>query len=250
MGWIDLYDAEGGLINLDAFGLLGLRLDVPSPSYDTETETIEGMDGEIVIARKLNPRELTAVFWSKSSDYQESLKNRNKIYAYLGSGQEYYVGESNVAGLRWLVRVGEWNPQRINSKIQEIEIPLISKSGKSESNNVVERIFNTPSFRYKNEGDTRIDMRAQTETEIVFKGASNNLEITNITTGDVWKYNGSATANDVIVLKGVRSTKNDNSIFGQTNMRLISFAPGWNDLEVKGETGPFELTIRTRFYFL
>lgn len=250
MGWIELYDKEGQLINLDAFGLLGLRLGIPSPSYEVETEMIEGVDGEIVISQKLKPRELSAVFWSKSSDYQESLKSRNRIYALLGNGGEYYVRESNVPGVRWLVRIGDWNPQRINSKIQEIEIPLIAKSGKSESANIIKRDYTDLSFGFFNDGSVPIDMRAQEDTEITFTGTSNGLSIKNLTTGDMWTYEGATTTTDVINLKGVRSLKNGQSIFGHTNKRLLSFAVGNNEIEVSGASGDFSLTISTRFYFL
>jgi hypothetical protein len=249
MGWIELYNKNGQQIDLDSLGLLGLKLGIPSPSYDVETESIEGMDGEVEIDLKLKPRNLTAFFWSKARDYEDSLYKRNEIYGLLGNGKEYYVEESKNTGKRWKVRVGDWDPNRLNSRIQEIEIPLIAKSGVSETATVQTRTFTSLLFRFKNEGNRAINMRNQNETEIMFSGASTGLTITNKTTGEQWKYNGNTTANDVLLLKGVRSLKNGSSIFGSTNKKLIGFAPGWNDFEITGATD-FTIEIRTRFYFL
>lgn len=250
MTWINLYNKDGQKINLKSLGLLGLRLGIPSPSYETESESAEGGSGEIVIEEKILPRELSAVFWIMSNSYKESLLDRNKAYAILGNGKEYYVEESNNPGRRWLARIGGWNPERINPRIQEFEIPMIAYTGLAESVNVISRSYSDISFNFHNEGDRIINMRHQTETELIFKGASDGLTITNLTTGDVWEYTESTAANDTILLKGVRSLKNGESIFGRTNKRLISLAAGNNELKITGNTGAFELTIRTRFYFL
>lgn len=250
MGWIDLYDKHERKINLEAFGLIGLKLAIPSPSYSVELETIEGMDGEVEISRRLLPRNLTATFWIKSADYEDSLKARNDLYGFLGNGQEYFVAESKNPGRRWKVRVGDWDPKRINSRVQEIEIPLIAKSGLSETIILADRKFKKSIFSFDNEGNRVIQMTNQAETEIEFRGESSRLTITNRSTGDVWRHEGSTTAGDTILLKGVRSFKNGASIFGATNKKLLSFAPGHNDIIIDGAGADFELTIRTRFYFL
>lgn len=104
-------------------------------------------------------------------------------------------------------------------------------------------------FSFHNIGDEVIDLRAQSETEIEFNGVSNGLTIRNKTTGDTWSYSGSTTANDIVLLKGIRSTKNGESIFKDTNKKILTFAPGWNDIEVSGATD-FALTLRTRFYYI
>src|SRR5699024_1306520 len=70
--------------------------------------------------------------------------------------------------------------------------------------------------------------------KITYKGNSENLRIRNLTTGDEWAYNGTTNTSDVIVLEGIRSTKNGLSIFRQTNKRLLTLAPGWNEFEIVG----------------
>lgn len=230
--------------------LYGLRLHIPSPSYDMPTVNAEGRGGVIVLEKTLQPRSITAEFFTKSNSYIDSLKLRDELYALLGNGNQIYIAESHNPIKRWKVHVEGWSPDRIARKVFKFEIPLLAEMGVAESINVIEKRFINTSFTFRNEGSIVIDPRQQRETEITFKGVSNGLTIHNLTTGDVWTYNGSTVAEDVITLKSVRSLKNDVSIFGQTNKRLLTFAPGNNEIKISGTSGDFELTIRTRFYFL
>lgn len=250
MNLINIFDSNGDELNLSVLGLVGLKLGIPSPSYEVATEKVEGSDGIVVIDKTLNSRSLTAEFYTKATDYKDSLSIRDELYRILGSGQEFYVSETNQPSKRWRVYLDEWTPERFNTTEHTFTIPLTAKSGTSESINIVDRTFNTPTFSFKNEGHRTIDPRKHIETEIEFIGASTGLTIGNLTTGEEWSINTPTVAGDVILLKGSRTFKNGVSVFGQTNKKLITLKPGWNDFEVVGATGVFELTIRSRFYFL
>ncbi|MGR5971193.1 hypothetical protein ACT7CX_00300 [Bacillus cereus] len=86
--------------------------------------------------------------------------------------------------------------------------------------------------------------------KIRYRGASKNLAIKNVTTGDVWSYTGESAIGNVIELNGVKSTKNGTSIFGNTNWGLIRIKPGWNDFILSGATGDFKIEFDFRFYYL
>lgn len=250
MNRIKLFNSLGEEINLDSLGLIGLKLEIPSPSYRVKTETLDGRAGELVVEKTLNSRSLIAKFLVTSSDYTESLQSRDRLYGLIGNGEVFYVAEFNQPTKRWKAHANGWVPERVNSVIGIFEVPLFVESGTSESIYSAEKSFNTSSFQFKNEGNWIIDPRIHSETEIEFIGPSTDLLIRNLTTGDEWSWIGSTVLGDTILLKSVRSLKNDVSIFGQTNKKLITLAPGWNDFEVVGATGAFELNIRTRFYFL
>lgn len=250
MGLIDIYDTNGREINMTALGLTGLRLVIPSPSYNTTTKKVDGQGGQIVVDRVLEERKLKAVFFTQARDYKDSLVIRDKVYSILGSGQYFYMSETKNPLKRWYVYLDEWTPDRLTNKVHAFEIPLVAERGSSESINLVERTFNTSSFSFKNEGSLTIDPRVHSDFEIEFKGTSTNLTITNETSGDMWSYDGSTTSSDVVLLKGVRSLKNGSSIFGKTNKKLITMTPGLNSFRVSGAVGGFDLTIRSRFHFL
>jgi hypothetical protein len=86
--------------------------------------------------------------------------------------------------------------------------------------------------------------------KITFTGASTNLTITNTTTGDIWQYTGTTQAGDTITLDGVRSLKNGVSVFGNTNRKLITIAPGWNNFTITGASGSFTISFDFRFYYV
>lgn len=247
---INIYDGLGRTIDIDTLGLIGLKLAIPSPSYRTVTEEIDGQSGVIVLERILNPRSLTAEFITKAIDYTSSLELRDEVYALLGHGRTMYVSEKKRPLRRWKVYLEEWTPERLDIQHHRFDIPLFAEAGHSETINIIKKSFKTPIFRFKNEGNILIDPRKHSETEIIFKGESTNLKIRNTTTGEEWSWNGTTSINDVIMLKGVRSLKNDVSIFKQTNKKLITLVPGWNSFEVIGATCDFELIIRSRFYFV
>lgn len=250
MNLINIYDTDGQEFDMAELGLTGLKLRIPSPSYRTTTKELDG-GGTIVVDRSLNPRNLVAEFFSKANDYIASLALRDRIYEILGNGRTLYVSESKLPMRRWKVYLYEWTPERINAKSHHFEIPLLAESGTSESISVISKKSTSSSFRFKNDGNQVIDPRKHSETEIEFSGASSNLIIRNLTTGDEWSWTGTTVAGDKILLKGVKSLKNGSSIFGQTNKKLITIAPGWNEFELLGVTeGSFELNINTRFYFL
>jgi len=250
MDRIKLFNYLGEEINLESLGLVGLKLEIPSPSYRVKREVLDGRAGEIVVEKILNSRLLVADFMVTSSDYTESLQSRDQLYELIGNEQFLYVSESKQPSKRWKVHADGWTPERINSAVSLFQVSLFADSGTSESISIVEKTFSTSTFQFKNEGNLLIDPRIHSETEIEFSGASSNLIIRNLTTSDEWSWIGETLETDILLLKGVRSLNNNASIFGQTNKKLITLSPGWNDFEVIGATGDFEVTIRSRFYFL
>lgn len=107
---------------------------------------------------------------------------------------------------------------------------------------------NTTSFRIYNAGDVPVDPR-EMPLEIIYRGKSNNLSITNQTTGDTWQYNGTTSDTENIFIRGVQSFKNSTSVFIHTNKKLITLAPGWNDITLSGTSGVFLISFNHRFYY-
>lgn len=222
---------------------------VSSPTYSTSYVKLEGMTGEQDIGTEMGARIIRASLYYEAERMEDYADKRDELFAIFRSEEAFYLIDSRSPGKHWKVKTdGFFEPDQHGVHIL-FDVVFKAASGVSETRLIKEKTFTEPVFQFKNEGNAKIDMRFQSETEIQVIGASTNLEIHNKTTGDVWKYNGSSAGGDRILLKGVRSVKNGNSIFGQTNFKLISFAPGWNDIEVRGATA-FTLKIRTRFYFL
>lgn len=263
----NLHSLDGQKIKLDGFG--GLRLKIPSPSFELVTEEIEG-GKEIVIDKILQPRHITAEFLAEGKDYIDSLLMRDIIYSQINE-PEFFVSESKLPQKRWRVHFHEeYTPERLNIRAQSFDIPLTAMSGLAESTGTTlddltftaekwqvgqgltleepKYTHSTNTFSIFNAGDVPIDPR-KLPLKIIYRGASTNLKIKNLTTGDEWAHDGTSGSNDNITLDGVRSLKNDTSIFKDTNKKLLTIAPGWNDFQLTGTSGSFLISFEHRFYY-
>lgn len=242
---------NGEVIDLSHWGVWVESFHIFSPEMNIESEKADGFDGLEVLDVEINERRMSASIQlsedcPKKFDYLldfvrdkfnpkhpitiiRDLQPGKQIKAYVsgGYGVDYQTPEDG-----------------------DLPLEFTAMYPYFESVNIIHRAYTTLTFTFKNEGNVPIDMRHQSDTTITFKGASNGLTIKNLTTGDEWKYNGTTTSSDEIKLIGVRSLKNGQSIFGDSNHKLISFAPGNNKFEISGTSGAFELNIATRFYFL
>lgn len=241
---------DGRHYDLEALGIITRDFVVSAPSVDTQYEQIDGRHGAVEVDTTYGPRNLRGSFYVKAEGYDDYASRRDEVFEIFSGLKPFYITETRTEGKRWLVRTnGSFTPEQ-EWRYGKFEVDFVSASPFAETVNVVSRTFTESAFRFRNDGNAAIDPRAQDVTEITVKGASNKLTITNVTTGDSWRYNGTTADGDTITLKGVKSLKNGSSIFGATNKRLITLAPGNNEFTISGTIGPFEVTISTRFYFL
>ncbi|WP_369378807.1 phage tail domain-containing protein [Lysinibacillus fusiformis] len=109
---------------------------------------------------------------------------------------------------------------------------------------------NETSFQVYNAGDVPLKTNLRDMLfEIEFWGSSTNLSITNVTNDTQWQYNGSSNADDVIKLETpTRFTKKENSIFKDTNKKVLILEPGWNTIQISG-AAQFLILFRFKFYY-
>jgi hypothetical protein len=222
------------------------------------SETLDGVDGFIDVETTFEGRSLRATFLISAKSLDHYIHLRNFIHKTFDGKTYFYIIEKNDPSKRWKVKtVSQYNIERINPVTGMFEVEFISPSPYAESrlstsspyiasNN---RGFNETSFSLWNEGDISVDPRVF-PLVITFKGTSSNLIIRNKTTGDEWQYLGNTVSDDLIILDGIRATKNNISIFGQTNRKLITLAVGINEFEIIGATSPFEVTFDFRYYYI
>lgn len=272
---IQTLDGQEYRLTPEESGLKQISFDVDSPNLKhTTSEDIAGRNGALVLGTDIGPRSATAAFKIIAYDRYDYPMIRNNFFRLLCSGNPFYWIDDREPGKRWLFHCdGSFSVEQLMSKIGEFEIPLIAMSGLSESivrttdnefrfdskklqwgmGIIAEPLvykFNTTTFRVFNAGDIPIDWRNQGVT-LSYKGASNQLRIRNLTTGADWQYLDSSTSNDTIrLIERARSRKNTLSIFGRTNMAAMTLAPGWNEFQITGSSGSFEVTFDFRFLYL
>lgn len=261
----------GTIYDFDTLGITTRDFVVSSPKPRHTTEQVEGRHGAIDMGTVYDPRAISASFYAKAADGVDFALMRDEIFRLLRSDEAFYVIESRNPGKRWLVKVADTFGLDQQHKYGMFTVDFIANSGFAESvgttldpftfdaeawqvgqglsEDAPTYSFTTSSFRLYNAGDITVDPR-EFPLVITFTGASTNLSIKNVTTGDEWKYTGTSAAGDSIVLDGIRSTKNGLSIFRNTNRKLVTLAPGWNDFVITGASGSYSISFEYRYYYL
>lgn len=261
---------SGAAYSLADFGIKTLDFEVDSLVAHTVSEQISGRDGHVDVGTWYEARTMRASLFVQ--DYDSQL--RNEIFRIFASRESFYLIDDRELGKRWDVKVsGGFSVQQVAQDKGRFTVEFIAARPFAESvkntlstddtfyGNQVRQLFSAstdaePSYEFTantfsvyNAGDVAIDPR-ELPLSITYRGASTDLRIRNLTTGDDWRHTGSTNSADAITLDGVRSTRNNLSIFGATNRKLITLAPGWNDFQLTGTSGEFSIAFDFRFYFI
>ena len=263
---------DGSRYDLKSFGLIPLVFTVESPAPRHSNEVVEGRDGHLDLGTTFEGRTMRCTFLMRATDHHDYLLLRDEVFRLFDARTFFYIIDKYEPRKRWLVKTAAmFTPERVNLRDGSIEIPFQSPSPYAESYGTTLDPFtftaekwqvgqgviaedlvyahNITEFQIYNGSDIPINPR-EIPLKIKYQGASQNLMITNKTTGDEWKFNGNTGANDTLLLDGVRSLKNGLTVFGQTNRKLLSLAPGYNSFKVTGTVGSFLLSFDFRFYTL
>lgn len=238
------------------------RIDSPSPRFNWNE--IEGRDGLIDLGTTYGERKISAEFEFVSEDHHDFPLLRNQVFKIFDSRKPFYIIDDREPDRRWLVKANGFSPSQLIVTLGRFSIDFISPSAYAETvkttlempiaeisgGKTVSYKHTTNTFDIYNGGDAEVDPRIY-PLVIKFTGLSTDLSINNLTTGEEWVYNDATNASDIILLDGIRSTKNGLSIFGTTNKKLISLAKGWNSFEViTNSPEPFEISFEFRYYTL
>jgi phage-related protein len=241
---------------------------IPSPKPNHTTEKVDGRHGSVLLETLLDDRIAKAKFSIEAVDSAELDLLRDELYRIFNPLIKFYIIRDLQPGKRMEVSVdGDFDLDYLTLEDGEFELNFVMHSPYMESvittlnpfqlegysqmstPEEVKYQFSETKFRVWNEGEITLDPSVQSLL-ILFEGVSSGLTISNLTTGDQWQYNGTTGEDDSIRLDGIRSFKNEVSIFGQTNRKLVTLVPGWNEFEITGATSPFEISFDFRFYYL
>ncbi|OVE34796.1 phage tail protein [Priestia aryabhattai] len=263
---------EGLTINPSDYGLTCLKFHKQSVAHNHLTETMESLDGVIHTGTTFGARELQASFWQKGDNHILLQLLIDELHQLFATREEIFITDSRQPGKRWKALVNStYDIDYINARTGKFDIDFLSPRPYCESIGTTLDPFtfdselwqvgmNIPTDRdlvYKHRTNRFQIYNAgvyldpsKLPLRILYKGASNNLTIKNKTTGDTFTYSGSSGANDTILLDRIQHFKNNVNIFSDTNHKRISLLTGWNDFEITGTSGSFEVIFDFRFYYL
>jgi hypothetical protein len=262
---------DGTVIDLHELNLWVSDFHISSPDPSHITETVEGKHGVEYLGTVLKERKISSQIMVEAVDYVDFDLFRDELFRIFKPTQKFYIIRDLQPAKRMLVSLaGGFDVDYLDLDIGEFGINFVIHSvflesigstldpftfdsgvrqiGQGLIAQEISYLHHTRSFRIYNAGD--IAVKAEDfPLKIKFKGASKELTIRNLTTGDTWKYNGTTKDTDEIVLDRVKAELNEKSIYGNTNRKLISIAPEWNDFEILGTSGSFEISFDFRFYY-
>ncbi|QNG61785.1 phage tail family protein [Bacillus sp. PAMC26568] len=268
-----LQDLNGNEIDLKSLGLKCLSFIPESLSPQFFEDEDEGTDGSEIIGTKISKRILYSGFFMRAMDHYDYQLLRDEIYKIFDPRKELFIIDKRLPGKRWKARNSTaFRPEYLDASEGTFDINFISPKPYAESIGTTMDPFTfdselwqigqglltddliykhaTNSFLIYNAGDIAIDPR-KVPLIIKYKGGSTNLQIKNNTTLDIWTYTGTTATNETIEINRTRTLKNTVvPVFGDTNRKLITLAPGWNEIELTGTSGSFEITFDFRFYYV
>ncbi|UTL73910.1 phage tail family protein [Bacillus halotolerans] len=264
---------NGETIDHRNFGLRLLSFRKDSLTHRTDLQEIDGRDGSIDMGTTFDVRKLTAVFLFKGVDHLDYHLLLDEIYDLFATKSEMEIINSRQPGKVWSLKVSStYEPEDITPRSGKLTVeftaafpfaaslgstldPLTFDSdkwqvsqGMVESDDLRYR-FTTNSFRVYNAGNVTVDPSEDVPLDIVYKGASTNFAIKNKTTNQTVSYSGSSGSSDTIKLEGLRHLKNGTTIYANTNRGYISIAPGWNEIELSGTSGSFEISFDFHYLY-
>ncbi len=264
---------DGTIYDLAAIGITTRDFNPSSPSYEHSTEKIEGRNGVINTSTTHGARTINCSFYLKAHDLEDYALFRDEVFHIFRSEEPFYIIDSRNPGKQWLVKGN--NSFNVEQKrvygFFEIEFvafyPFAESVGTTQDNFTTDSelwqfgqgllvdeesqqyTFTTSSFRVYNAGNVAVNPK-EVPLLIMFTGASSALKIKNVTTNEEWVYTGTTVNGDIIKLDGVKSLKNNTSIFKDTNYQLITIKQGWNEFEITGASGAFSISFAFRYYYL
>lgn len=254
-------------------GVRPLDIYISSINKNRVSESVEGRNGIITKGITRQNRSIEVHIGIFANDTRDYRLLRDEVFFFFDD-DVFYISERYEKGKRYKVTtLQSYIPERLNQRIAQarftlelVDLPFAESIGTSMYPRTFDSGFwqvgqglkvedlkyahDTNTFSIYNAGNVTVDPVDGMMLEITYQGASDGLEIKNITTGETWLYNGESGENDTIFFDGIQPLKNDLNIFRDTNRRIITLAPGWNDFELSGTIAEFLISFNFRFYYL
>lgn len=258
--------------NLEITRQPGFTLDTVEPievNGETETSTIDGVDGSIPMGTSFKPFDLKFNFIYYAVDQQDFFLFMQKLNNLMNMRKPYYIRHSKMEGLKYAVLPSpNISYKKMAGNYYEIEMTFTCYKGYAETADypmnsqkfhaIYEHVYNIfnpmwqfeenmtteryPVYRHKakrfkifNGSTDVIDPSLHHELNIKINvKAPNGFKMTNHTTGDVFKYTKAIEKKETFQLVGLLPFVDDLQVGDRTNHNWITLAKGDNDIQIEG----------------
>lgn len=250
---------NGREIDVTKNGVYWLSHVIPSIDLEHNIEDVDGRDGGVLLSTTYKQRTITARFLYDVLDIQDFYLLRDELNSLFVRKESFYITFKEEPYRRWLVRLAQQfemtpSPQMESFEISFITVNIFGESvsttkslkewdvglwawdGSINWEDELKYIHNTNEFTIRNLGTAPINPK-QNELQIIIKGNfTSRFTLINNTTGETYFYDGTLVNSDTLVIDGVNTLLNGNSVFSRTNKRLITLNSGINNFTIQGGT--------------
>lgn len=248
--------------------------DSSSPALTNNYTDNVGIDGSQFNTATYGKNVINANFWVHFNDYYEYTLVKHDIYKLFMSKNIMRIRTDAEPAIVKYVRAGnfEITPWENGAEDALFTIPFDNPSGLKyslgNSNDLMTydselwqvgmnlpngkdlkyQFIDQTNFQVYNASDMTIDPYIQHhQLKIVIKHNGGAFGITNKTTGDLYRFNGSMSSNDTLMIDGINSYLNGKIVDNQTNYGYLTLAEGYNDIQI---TGVYDMDILFSFPFI
>lgn len=252
---------NGTRFDIEDYNLTRLFHRIPSLELNHLTESIEGR-GDLVVGTRYKQRVITVTLLYIVQDINDYDLLRDELNALFARNEAFFIKFKREHWKRYKVRLAtqlEINPDPymenfdVQFRMDDLFAESVGTSLQLQNDGMWDADlwgfgsgidydtrynynFNSNTFIVKNIGNQLIDP-CKSQLEITIKGIFDNyVQITNHTTGDVYRFKNALTSTDTLKLVGIRTLKNSISAFKHTNHKLLTLAQGDNHITVDGGT--------------
>lgn len=249
---------DGTMYDISNYGLTRLYHNIPSSDIEHNTVSIDGR-GPIITSSTIGQRTISVDMLFQVADIYDYYLLRDEVNSLFLLEESFYIIFKREPYKRWLVKVADGyklppHPKAgtftVNFRtqnryaesiattldIKEWDIDKWGWNGTIGWDEDLRYRFTTNIFSVNNLGNVKIDPREH-QLDIIVKGNfPSHFKLINTTTADAYQYNGPLTSSDELKMSGISTFKNGISSFKNTNKKLISLAPGINNLVIEGGT--------------
>lgn len=253
---------DGNRIDIEKkFGVKRLFHRIPSLELEHITESVEGR-GIINVGTKYKQRVISVQLLYNVIDIYSYYLLRDELNALFARNEPFYIIFKREHYKKYKVRLAQQLAIEPAPQMNSFDVDFLMDNKFAESvgtsldlqnrgewdadlwgfgsgidyDTQYNYTFNQNEFVVKNIGNVEVNPR-ESALEITLKGVfTNHVQITNHTTGDVYRFNNPLSSTDILKLDGVRTLKNSLSAFKHTNRKLLMLAPGDNNITVEGGT--------------
>lgn len=258
---VRMFDEDGSFVITEMKGLKFLDAIEEDVEIETNSQNIQGTDGEVPGSIDFGPFNLILRFSYKGTDIKDYKLFKSKLRSLFYKRKYYYITHSDSPGKKYAVHCNGCDIENLTGEFGTYEVSFNVYKGYSESLHETDEFslsngnfqfesgvlpdsntsyrFNRAMFEVLNGSSDTIDPRHRHKLKIIIRMTTDEgFRLVNKTTGDIFEYKSDLDVNRQMTIDGGYPYIQQNDVRARcgrlTNHGLITLAPGVNKFEVWG----------------